>query len=146
MTLESALLREPCPTVFSCVYKLDFGVITSVVITSVASWLPAMRAEVHVHARLTSLKGASDAAGKMTDQELAAVRGEIDMLTRLKHDGIAGCRGSWQDEKHLYSVEEYGIRGDLFIEMFSDRHATFHLPFPPCLHCTGCLVRRGTVL
>ena len=62
-----------------------------------------------------------NAAGKMTEQELAAVRSEIDMLTRLKHEGIARCRGSWQDDKHLYSVEEYGIRGDLFIEMFSDR-------------------------
>ena len=58
----------------------------------------------------------------MSDQELAAVRSEIDMLTRLKHEGVARCRGSWQDDKHLYSVEEYGIRGDLFIEMFSERY------------------------
>ena len=57
----------------------------------------------------------------MSEQELAAVRAEIDMLTKLTHVGIARCRGSWQDEKHLYSVEEYGIRGDLFIEMFSER-------------------------
>ncbi|KAL3141526.1 hypothetical protein ABBQ32_004775 [Trebouxia sp. C0010 RCD-2024] len=59
--------------------------------------------------------------GKMNEQELAAVRSEIDMLTRLTHAGIARCRGSWQDEKYLYSVQEYGIRGDLFIEMFSER-------------------------
>ncbi|DBA80162.1 TPA: hypothetical protein ACH3X2_007633 [Trebouxia sp. C0005] len=59
--------------------------------------------------------------GKMTGPELAAAKTEIDMLTRLQHEGIARCRGSWQDEKHLYSVEEYGIRGDLFIEMFSER-------------------------
>ena len=58
----------------------------------------------------------------MSDQELAAVRSEIDMLTRLKHEGVARCRGSWQDDKHLYSVEEYGVRGDLFIEMFSERY------------------------
>ena len=58
----------------------------------------------------------------MSDQELAAVRSKIDMLTRLKHEGVARCRGSWQDDKHLYSVEEYGIRGDLFIEMFSERY------------------------
>lgn len=60
----------------------------------------------------------------MTEQELAALRTEIDMITRLTHVGIARCRGSWQDEKHLYSVEEYGIRGDLFIEMFSERQVT----------------------
>jgi hypothetical protein len=57
----------------------------------------------------------------MTGPELAAAKSEIDMLTQLQHDGIARCRGSWQDEKHLYSVEEYGIRGDLFVEMFSER-------------------------
>ena len=57
----------------------------------------------------------------MTQQQLAAVKAEIVMLTRLTHTGVARCRGSWQDEKHLYSVEEYGIRGDLFIEMFSER-------------------------
>ncbi len=57
----------------------------------------------------------------MTGPELAAAKSEIDMLTRLQHEGIARCRGSWQDEKHLYSVEEYGIRGDLFVEMFSER-------------------------
>ncbi|DBA77197.1 TPA: hypothetical protein ACH3X1_009770 [Trebouxia sp. C0004] len=59
--------------------------------------------------------------GKMTGPELVAAKSEIDMLTQLQHEGIARCRGSWQDEKHLYSVEEYGIRGDLFIEMFSER-------------------------
>ena len=59
--------------------------------------------------------------GKMTGPELAAVESQIDILTRLQHEGIARCRGSWQDDKHLYSVEEYGIRGDLFIEMFSER-------------------------
>ena len=57
----------------------------------------------------------------MSEQELADVRRKIGMLTRLEHPGIARCRGSWQDDKHLYSVEEYGIRGDLFVEMFSDR-------------------------
>ena len=57
----------------------------------------------------------------MTGSELAAAKSQIDMLTRLQHEGIARCRGSWQDDKHLYSVEEYGIRGDLFIEMFSER-------------------------
>lgn len=62
--------------------------------------------------------------GKMNEQELAAVRSEIDMLTRLTHVGIARCRGSWQDEKYLYSVQEYGIRGDLFIEMFSERQVS----------------------
>lgn len=61
------------------------------------------------------------AAGKLSPQQLAHVEAEIAMLTRLQHDGIARCRGSWQDERHLYSVEEYGIRGDLFTEMFSDR-------------------------
>ena len=65
--------------------------------------------------------------GKMTGPELAAAKSEIDMLTRLQHEGIARCRGSWQDEKHLYSVEEYGIRGDLFIEMFSERCVVMHL-------------------
>ncbi len=59
--------------------------------------------------------------GKMTESEVAAAKSQIDMLTRLQHEGIARCRGSWQDEKHLYSVEEYGIRGDLFIEIFSER-------------------------
>ncbi len=59
--------------------------------------------------------------GKMTASELAAAKSQIDMLAQLQHEGIARCRGSWQDEKHLYSVEEYGIRGDLFIEMFSER-------------------------
>ena len=63
----------------------------------------------------------------MTGPELAAAKTEIDMLTRLQHEGIARCRGSWQDEKHLYSVEEYGIRGDLFIEMFSERCVVVHL-------------------
>ena len=48
------------------------------------------------------------------------------MLTRLQHEGIARCRGTWQDEKHLYSVQEYGIRGDLFIEMFSERSASHY--------------------
>ncbi len=57
----------------------------------------------------------------MTGSELAAAKSQIDMLTRLQHEGVARCRGSWQDDKHLYSVEEYGIRGDLFIEMFSER-------------------------
>ena len=57
----------------------------------------------------------------MTGSELAAAKSQIDMLTRLQHEGIARCRGSWQDDKHLYSVEEYGIRGDLFIGMFSER-------------------------
>lgn len=62
--------------------------------------------------------------GKMNEPEIAAVRSEIDMLTRLTHVGIARCRGNWQDLKHLYSVQEYGIRGDLFIEMFSERRVT----------------------
>ena len=61
------------------------------------------------------------AIGKLSEQELAAVRSEVNMLTRLTHVNIARCRGSWQDEKHMYSVQEYGIRGDLFIEMFSER-------------------------
>ncbi len=67
--------------------------------------------------------------GKMTAPELATAKSQIDMLTRLQHEGIARCRGSWQDEKHLYCVMEYGIRGDLFIEMFSERLAFV----PPCL-------------
>ena len=62
----------------------------------------------------------------MSEQELADVKTEIDMLTILNHEGIARCRGSWQDGKHMYSVEEYGIRGDLFIEMFSERQAKTH--------------------
>lgn len=69
--------------------------------------------------------------GKMNEQELAAVRSEIDMLTRLTHAGIARCRGSWQDEKYLYSVQEYGIRGDLFIEMFSERQVNAFLRVGP---------------
>ena len=52
---------------------------------------------------------------------MAAAKKEIGMLMMLKHEGIARCRGSWQDEKHLYMVQEYGIRGDLFTEMFSER-------------------------
>lgn len=61
------------------------------------------------------------AAGKLSAEQLAHVKAEIGMLTRLQHEGIARSRGSWQDERHLYSVEEYGTRGDLFIEMFSER-------------------------
>ena len=59
----------------------------------------------------------------MSEQELEDVTAEIEMLTILNNEGIARCRGSWQDGKHLYSVEEYGIRGDLFTEMFSERQA-----------------------
>ena len=63
------------------------------------------------------------AAAKLSPPQLAHVKGEIEMLTRLQHEGIARCRGSWQDERHLYCVEEYGIRGDLFTEMFSERYS-----------------------
>lgn len=75
----------------------------------------------------------------MTGPELAAAKTEIDMLTRLQHEGIARCRGSWQDEKHLYSVEEYGIRGDLFIEMFSERYIVVQpvLSKHKCIAVTG---------
>ena len=61
------------------------------------------------------------AAGKLSPQQVAHVKAEIDMLIRFKHEGIARCRGTWEDDRHLYMVQEYGIRGDLFTEMFSER-------------------------
>ena len=57
----------------------------------------------------------------MTDADVVSMKKKICMLTTLKHEGVARCQGSWQDEKHLYYVQEYGIRGDLFTEIFSER-------------------------
>ena len=63
-------------------------------------------------------------AGKMDEGQRARVQGAVTILMGVTHESVARCLGTWMEaDGRLCSVEEYGIRGDLFTEMYSERWA-----------------------
>ena len=63
-------------------------------------------------------------AGKMDEDQRARVQGAVTILMGVTHESVARCLGTWTEtDGRLCSVEEYGIRGDLFTEMYSERWA-----------------------
>ncbi len=63
-------------------------------------------------------------AGKMDEEHRARVQGAVNILMGVTHESVARCLGAWTEaDGRLCAVEEYGIRGDLFTEMYSERWA-----------------------
>ena len=63
-------------------------------------------------------------AGKMDEEQRTRVQGAVTILMGVTHEAVARCLGTWTEaDGRLCAVEEYGIRGDLFTEMYSERWA-----------------------
>jgi protein kinase A len=75
----------------------------------------------------------------LVEGQVASVKNEKQILSKLHHPNIVQLKGTWQDEHSLYFLQSYYPGGELFTHMHHNKLGE-KLPEPHCRFYSACIV------